>query len=109
MKIAFTSKSKDWESKIDSRFGRASNILIFDEERNNLDTIDNSENAEAAHGAGPKTAKVLIDNNVDIVIISNELGEKAQLVLEKKAIKTFKVSEGLTIKQAYETYRKNNL
>jgi predicted Fe-Mo cluster-binding NifX family protein len=108
MKIAFTAIAKDWDSKIDSRFGRASNILIFDESTNNLSAIDNSQNSEIAHGAGPKTAKVLIENNVDILVISNELGEKADLLIKKHSIKTFKVPENLTIKQAYEALKNSN-
>jgi len=108
MKIAFTAIAKDWDSKIDSRFGRASNILIFDDSNNNLSAIDNLQNSEIAHGAGPKTAKVLIDNNVDILIISNELGEKADSLIKKHSINTFKVSEKLTVREAYEAFKKIN-
>ena len=39
MKIAITSKGKEWDSEIDPRFGRADYILMFDESDQKLEKI----------------------------------------------------------------------
>ena len=51
MKIAFTSTGKDWESEIDSVFGRAAGFLLYDSNKNELTWHSNEQNRNAGHGA----------------------------------------------------------
>ncbi|HKK67729.1 MAG TPA: NifB/NifX family molybdenum-iron cluster-binding protein, partial [Bacteroidales bacterium] len=66
MKIAFTSKGSTWKSIIDPRFGRTDYIILYDEEADQTNTIDNRSIRQEAHGAGPKTAQLLLENKPDI-------------------------------------------
>jgi len=59
MKIAITTKGTDWDSPIDPRFGRTEYFLIYDEDKDELTYIDNTDINEVAHGAGPRTAQKL--------------------------------------------------
>ncbi|MEJ2722362.1 MAG: NifB/NifX family molybdenum-iron cluster-binding protein [bacterium] len=73
MKIAITASGNGWDKPIDSRFGRARGFFVIDTENDETSYIDNEENFQAAHGAGPSAAKSVIDAGVEIVI-SGELG-----------------------------------
>ncbi len=75
MKIAFTTKGTNWDSLMDSRFGRAAYILIYDEDEDKLSHFDNSEAVNQAHGAGPKTSQKLFDLNPDVLITGLKLFE----------------------------------
>ena len=56
MKIVLTAKGKEWDSKIDPRFGRTDYIFIYDEDSDKVEILDNTAVASEAHGVGPKTA-----------------------------------------------------
>jgi len=109
MKIAFTTKGTEWDSMIDPRFGRTDFFLVFDDETNELSHFDNREIANEAHGAGPKTAQSLFDLNPDILITGNGPGGNAASALEKAKIKIFMGAGQMTVKEAYEAYKNNNL
>lgn len=109
MKIAFTSKGVGWDSQMDPRFGRAEFILVFDEDKNELTHMDNSAIAQEAHGAGPQTAKVLFDMGANILITGNGPGGNAGTILEKTGIKSYIGAGEMTIKEAYESYKKGEL
>ena len=108
MKIAFTTKGTEWDSKMDPRFGRTEYILVYDDEKDALSSFDNREIAKAAHGAGPQTAQKLFELNPDILITGNGPGGNAATVLEKTGVKIFIGAGGMTVKEAFEAY-KNNL
>jgi len=63
MKIAFTTKGTEWDSPMDPRFGRTDYFLIYNEENDELTSIDNTDVAEIAHGAGPRTVQKLFEKN----------------------------------------------
>jgi predicted Fe-Mo cluster-binding NifX family protein len=109
MKIAFTTKGKGWDSEIDPRFGRTEFIFIFDEETQNTESIDNSSVSEHAHGAGPMTAQIITERNVNILITGNGPGGNADRVISAAGIKTVVGAGGMTAKQAYEAYKEGKL
>ncbi len=109
MRIAFTAKGVDWDSMIDERFGRTQYILMFDEENEEFEVVDNSSVGEVAHGAGPQTAKKLFDLSPDVIITGNGPGGNANAVLQQKNIKIFVGAGNMTIKQAYDAYKNNTL
>ncbi len=109
MKIAFTSVGKTWESQIDPRFGRAEYIVIYDEEKDNLSFIDNTEVTNKAHGAGTSTAQKVFELKPDILITGNGPGENAAMILRRLDMKMFVNAHNFTLKEAYEKYKNNAL
>ena len=109
MKIAFTAKGKDWDSPMDPRFGRTEYFLFFDEEKNELTAYDNRDVENEAHGAGPKTAQKLFEYTPNILITGNGPGGNAGTVLSKAGIKIYIGAGELTVKEAYDSYKNNQL
>jgi len=104
MKIAFTSTGTNWDSKIDPRFGRAEYLLIYDEESKNLESIDNTEVSQVAHGAGNSTAQKINKYKPEILITGNMPGGNAFSVLKMMNVKIFTDAYDMTIKEAYQKY-----
>ena len=109
MKIALTSTGNSWDSKIDPRFGRAEFIFIYDEDSKKNEVVDNSGVSEHAHGAGPMTAQIVTEKKVDIIITGNGPGGNAARVIESSGIKVFTGAGDMTVKEAYDAYKKGNL
>ncbi|GAB4290811.1 MAG: hypothetical protein Kow0068_16220 [Marinilabiliales bacterium] len=109
MKIAFTSTGTTWESLIDPRFGRTEYIVIYDEEKNELTAIDNSEVKNEAHGAGTATAQKIFNLKPDVLITGNGPGETAGAALKHIKIEILVGAHDMTIKEAYENYKNNKL
>lgn len=109
MKIAFTCKGTNWDSQMDSRFGRTEYFLIYDDQKDELVPVDNSEIAKEAHGAGPKAAKTIFDNGATVLITGNGPGGNAATILEKTGISVFVGVGGSTVKEAYKKYKNGEL
>ncbi|MGC8825241.1 MAG: NifB/NifX family molybdenum-iron cluster-binding protein [Bacteroidales bacterium] len=109
MKIAFTSTGTTWESKMDPRFGRTEYIVIYDEEKNELTAIDNSEVKNEAHGAGTATAQKIFDLKPDVLITGNGPGETAGAALKHINMQILVGAHDMTVKEAYENYKNNKL
>lgn len=109
MNIAFTAKGKDWDSKIDPRFGRAEFLVIYNTETKDLASFDNRAISQEAHGAGPKTSQVLFEMGANVLITGNGPGGNALAVLEKAKIEIFVGAENMTIKQAYDGWTNKQL
>jgi len=109
MKIAFTAKGTDWDATIDARFGRTDFIVLYDEEKGTLTSVDNRAIEEVAHGAGPQTAQKLFDLSPDVLITGNGPGGNAAEVLQRANLKIYVGAATMTVKQAYEAYKKGSL
>lgn len=109
MRIAFTSKGKDWESEIDPRFGRTEYISVFDEDKNELSSVDNKEVSQQEHGVGPITAQKIYDLKAEVLITGNGPGKNAATVLQNINIQIFTGAGSMTIKQAFEAYKNKKL
>ena len=109
MRIAFTTKGTDWDSKMDPRFGRTEFLLVFDEEKNELIHFDNRAIEDVAHGAGPETAQKLFELKADVLITGNGPGGNAATVLERAGVKVFAGAGGVTVRDALIAYKNNTL
>jgi len=109
MKIAFTTQGTEWDSLIDSRFGRTEYLLVYDQGQDTFEHFDNRANKDEAHGAGPQTAQKLFDLNPDVLITGNGPGGNAARVLEKAEIKIYIGAGEMTVKEAYEAYNNGAL
>ena len=106
IKICATAGAKDVNSEIDSRFGRCGYFALFtvqDKKIINTEIIQNS-GADQSGGAGVSAAEQMGKLGVDILITPN-IGPKADGVLEKLNIKIIKKS-GI-IKTVVEEYIKD--
>ncbi len=109
MKIAFTAKGVEWDSMMDPRFGRTEFLLMYDEEKDELTSFDNRDIENEAHGAGPKTSQQLFEMKPDVLITGNGPGGNAAAVLEKADIKIFTGAGQMTVKEAFDAYKNNEL
>ena len=109
MKILFTAKGSDWDSKMDPRFGRTEYFFIYDEENEKIETFDNKAIENDAHGAGPKTAQKMAEFGTNVLITGNGPGGNANTVIKELGIKVFVGAGEMTIKEAYEAYKNNQL
>lgn len=75
MKICISSTDDNLESQLDLRFGRCQYFLIIDTDNNDLEVIDNQNNALGG-GAGVKAARQIIDKGAEAVI-TGKCGPKA--------------------------------
>ena len=109
MKIAFTAKGTEWDSAMDPRFGRTEFLLIYDDQSEDLTSLDNQSIANVAHGAGPQTAQKLLELNPEILITGNGPGGNAARALEQSGIKIYIGAGSMTVKQAYEAFKNGEL
>jgi len=109
MRIAFTAKGTDWDSQIDSRFGRTEFLVIFDEKTEEIKVIDNRDIQNEAHGAGPKTSQLLLEQKVDVLITGNGPGGNAAAVLERGNLEIFIGAGGMTVKESHVKYKNGDL
>ena len=107
MRIAVTSQGTDLTSKVDPRFGRASHFLVFDTTDESFEVVENSQNVNAAQGAGIQAAENIARKNVDVVVAGN-FGPKAFRALEVAGIKAAVWTDG-TVAEAIELARNDKL
>jgi len=80
MKIAITSQGDTLDSAVDPRFGRAKYFIIFNTITKTFAVENNSQNLNAAQGAGIQAAQNVIETGVELVI-TGHCGPKAFKVL----------------------------
>ena len=109
MKIAFTTKGTNWDSAMDTRFGRTEYFLIYDEDKDELPYYNNRDSANDAHGAGHKTAQKLFEFSPDVLITGNGPGGNAASVLQKTGVKIYIGAGEMTAKEAFDAYKNGEL
>ena len=107
MKIAVTSTGVNLKSEVDSRFGRAQYLIVFDEDTGEFEAMNNSMNRDAVHGAGVRAGEALIILGAS-VLITGHCGPTAFRVLETARIKVVTGAAG-TVEEALMLYKKGNL
>lgn len=88
MKIAITTSGDSLESSLDPRFGRAAKFLIYDMTSGDFEIVDNTQNLNAAQGAGIQAAQNVAQSGVECVI-TGHCGPKAFRVLSAAGIKIY--------------------
>lgn len=107
MKIAVPSAGSTLESAVDSRFGRASAFVVFNTEDNSFTVADNSQNLNAAQGAGIQAAQNVAATGAGVVIAPS-FGPKAFTVLKAAGVKAY-ISKATSVKAAIEEYTSGKL
>jgi predicted Fe-Mo cluster-binding NifX family protein len=107
MKVAFTVAGNDLDAPLDSRFGRAPGLLVYDLDRQTFEVIDNRQNQLAAQGAGIRAAETVARSGAR-AIVTGHCGPKAFRVLSAAGIRILH-SDAATVADALEQYRAGNL
>lgn len=107
MKIAFSTGDTTLEGSLESRFGRAPGFLIYDTENQSCICIENTQNLNAAQGAGIQSAQNIAKAGVNAVI-TGHCGPKAFKVLSAAGIDIYTVS-CKTIREALDLFQNNQL
>jgi len=109
MKVAITASGKDLSSPVDRVFGRARCFVITDPEGLNVEVSENSQNVNAAQGAGIQAARQIADKSVDVVLTGN-VGPNAFRALDAVSIKVFRFeSDILTVRDALAAWKEGRL
>lgn len=106
--LAISSDGNSIESHVNARFGRANHFFIVDLENMSFEHIDNSAVNEMGSGAGIKTAEMITNKNVDIVITGDPVGPKASAVLNAANIQIRNDFAGMSVKEAAEKFSAEN-
>lgn len=106
MKLCIPVKDKNrLESVVYSHFGSASAFLLYDTEKAELKTIDNSDQNHS-HGAC-QPLNSLMGQDVEVVIVGG-IGARAINKLNAQGIRVFQSQEG-TAKQNIDLFKQDSL
>jgi predicted Fe-Mo cluster-binding NifX family protein len=109
MKIAFTAHGDDRHATVDSRFGRADYFVLYDEESKTWNSLPNTQNLEAAHGAGIQAGQTLAKTGAK-VLITGHVGPKAFKVLQAEQIAMYSLGDmNGTVEEALSAFLSDNL
>ena len=86
VKICITSQGPDLNSEADPRFGRAKFFIIYDDETETFEVVDNQQNVNAAGGAGIQSATAVAEKGCQWVL-SGHIGPRAMSVLQTAGIR----------------------
>lgn len=103
MKVAVTSQGKTIDSELDPRFGRASCFIVMDTETGEHQVVDNTQNLNAAQGAGVQAAQAVANLRVEAVM-TGHCGPKAYRALNAAGIKIYLGVEG-TVQEAVKNLK----
>ncbi|MFO7445592.1 MAG: NifB/NifX family molybdenum-iron cluster-binding protein [Ignavibacteriaceae bacterium] len=104
-RIAITIKKPDKNPVVSGVFGRCSFFLIYDQELLTERIISNPFSSEL--GAGIQSARLLIENDVDIVI-TNQIGSNPLRLLKSVKVKIYRCNER-TAGQAIQLFNEGKL
>jgi len=107
MKVAITSTGTTKDAQMDLRFGRAQYFIIADTQTGEFEAVPNSQNLNAAQGAGIQSAQTVAKQGAEAVI-TGHVGPKAFRTLAAAGIKIYLV-DNLTVEEAIERLKKGEL
>jgi len=107
MKVAVTSQGRESSSPVDPRFGRARYFMVVDTEKGDFSAADNSQNLNAAQGAGIQAGKNVVDLGVQAVI-TGHVGPRAFATLQAGGVQVYTGATG-TVADAVEQFKAGRL
>ena len=107
MKIAITATGDNLDCEVDPRFGRAQYFIVVPEDSDDFEALSNTQNLNAAQGAGIQSAQNVVDAGCGVVI-SGHFGPKAFSVLGAAGVKMISGVSG-TVRAALEQFRQGKL
>jgi len=107
MKVAFTTSGETLESSLDSRFGRAPKILIYDLDTKTYEIVDNTQNLNASQGAGIQSAQNVARTGATH-LVTGHCGPNAFKVLKTAGIAIY-TTDAATVAEALDRFRAGSL
>ena len=107
MKIAITATGKDMSSNVDPRFGRAKYFLVVDTDTNEAAAHDNTQNLNAAQGAGIQAGETVARLGAAAVVTGN-VGPKAFRTLNAAGVKVYLCGQ-MSVTDAVEKFKGGEL
>jgi predicted Fe-Mo cluster-binding NifX family protein len=107
MIVVVSASGETLDSGVDPRFGRAAFFIAVDTETGAFSAHENSQNLNAAQGAGIQSAETVSRLGAEAVITGN-CGPKAFKTLSAAGIQVFSGAEG-TVAQAIEAMKSGAL
>ncbi|MFP4140748.1 MAG: NifB/NifX family molybdenum-iron cluster-binding protein [Phycisphaerae bacterium] len=107
MKIAITAQNPSLESPVDTRFGRAAHFVVVDTESGDVSTVSNTQNLQAAQGAGIQAGRAVVALGVK-ALITGHVGPKAFATLQAGGIDVY-TTTAETVAQAIEQFKAGQL
>lgn len=107
MTIVVSASGKTLDAQVDPRFGRAAFFIAVDSESGAFQAHENSQNLNAAQGAGIQAAETVSRLGAEVVI-TGHCGPKAFRVLNAAGIKVVVGAKG-TVLSALEAFRAGKL
>jgi predicted Fe-Mo cluster-binding NifX family protein len=101
MKIAISSTGDSLSSEVDLRFGRCQYFIIYGDESENFEVLDNDAQ-QASGGAGVQAAQTIVNSGAKAVLTGN-VGPKALQTLEAAGLAVFLGASG-TVKETIAKY-----
>ena len=107
MKVAVTSQGQELSSPVDPRFGRAKFFIVVETETGEFSVADNTQNLNAAQGAGIQAGKNVVDLGAKVVI-TGHVGPKAFATLQTGGVQIYTGATG-TVTDAIEQFKAGTL
>ena len=98
MKVAVTAQGREMTSQVDPRFGRAACFLVVDTETGEHLVVDNTQNLNAAQGAGIQAAQTVVNQGV-AAVLTGHCGPKAFRTLQAAGVEIY-VGVAGTVREA---------
>jgi len=107
MILVISSEGPKPTDRVDPRFGRARYLIQFDSASDSFVSTDNSEQAEAAQGAGVQAAQKVVGLGAE-ALLTGHCGPKAFQVLAEAGVKVYSGFEG-TVLDAVRAWQNGDL
>lgn len=107
MKICFSSTTKEKTDQLSPRFGRCPYFLIFDEEKEDWQVLENAS-AQARRGAGVAAAQRIIEAGCRAVVSGN-MGPRAHSALSAGEVKIYLGDSNKTVWQNLQSFQDGEL
>ena len=107
MKVAISAQGNTPQDRVDPRFGRARQFIIMDTENDGYESVDNTQNLNAAQGAGIQAAQNVVNKGAKVVI-TGHCGPKAFRTLSAANIGVYSGADR-TVEDAFGLYKRGEL
>jgi predicted Fe-Mo cluster-binding NifX family protein len=103
MKVAFTAAGADLDGPLDPRFGRAPRFIVYDIESGSREILDNTQNLNAAQGAGIQAAATIARSGAEC-LVTGHCGPKAFQVLGAAGVRIY-LTDAPTVAEALRRFQ----
>ena len=109
MKVVITAGGENLDSGVDRSFGRAKWFILTDLDGYHVEALENSQNVNAAQGAGIQAAQHIANKSVDVLLTGN-VGPNAFRALEAASIQVFQFGKDIqTVRDALTSWKEGRL